>query len=284
MELALRFILGLVFGSFLNVLIFRYNPAKFIFSGKIIGGRSRCPSCGRTLKWYELIPLISFIFLRARCRTCRARISWQYPLIELLTGMIFILPVATPIDLFFTPDGAYLWSVLWILGLMALLTMAVIDIRERIIPDEFHVWFILLGLLRILLMADAFRDGEDSFLGGYASLFGLQQNIWLNHLAAALIGGLFFLMLIIATRGRGMGVGDAKLGVSLGFLFGWPDIMLAIMLAFIFGAVYGLGLILFGRGRLKSTVPFGPFFALGAGAAILWGNAILAGYFRLFGW
>lgn len=280
--LLLRFLLGLAFGSFLNVVAFRYNPKKFAFSSKVIGGRSRCPNCRRDLTWYEIVPLISYIFLKARCRTCKARISCQYPLVEIISGILFVLPVMTPINIG-ASSSAWGWASIWIAFFWLLLLMSVIDIRQRIIPDEIHLGLLILGLLRISISRLDFLMGGDSFIGGYVYLFGLRDNIWLNHIAAALAAGLFFMALIIATRGKGMGAGDAKLAVALGFVLGWPDIIFAVLFAFIFGAIYGLAAILTGRGKLKSTVPFGPFLALGSVVTILWGGSIIAAYFSLFG-
>ncbi len=282
MVLAIRFILGLVFGSFLNVIALRYDPDRFIFAPGL-RGRSHCPHCQRTLRWFELVPVLSFIFLRARCRTCRGKISWQYPAVEILSGLIFILPVFRPVGIAANPVLSILWAAVWIAVFWFLLLMAAIDIRLRIIPDEIHIVLAALGVLRIFAAAPDFAAGGDSFLGGYALLFGLRQNIWLNHLAAALFAGLFLLLLVLITRGRGMGGGDVKLAAALGFLFGWPDAALVIVLAFVSGAIYGILLILFGRKRFKSAVPFGPFLALGALVLILFGNVILSWYFGLFG-
>lgn len=280
--LLIRFLLGLAFGSFLNVVAFRYNPRNFIFSSKVVGGRSRCPNCRRNLTWYEILPLISYAFLKARCRTCKTRISFQYPLVEIISGILFVLPVMTPINIG-ASASVWSWEAIWAAFFWILLLMSVIDIRQRIIPDEINLGLIILALLRISVSRLDFLMSGDSFTGGYAYLFGLRDNIWINHTVAALVAGLFFMALIIATRGKGMGAGDAKLAVVLGFVLGWPDIIFAVLFAFIFGAIYGLVAISMGQSKLKSTVPFGPFLALGSAVTILCGSSIIAFYFSLFG-
>jgi leader peptidase (prepilin peptidase)/N-methyltransferase len=282
--LVIRFILGLAVGSFLNVVSMRYDPDRSLFDRRVIGGRSHCPHCGRTLRWFELVPVVAYFALNGRCRTCRKKISFQYPLVELLTACIFafLAPLlrASGNPLFvshFAPLAA-----IWTAVLVLLLLMALIDKRLQIIPDEINVLLILLGAARIVLEQPGLWAG-DAFTSRFALLFGFTGNIWLNHAAAALFGGLFFGLLVWATRGRGMGLGDVKLALALGFLYGWPDILFITVFAFVSGAVFGLWKISLGKGRLKSAVPFGPFLALGCLIVMLWGNDILSWYFGLFG-
>jgi prepilin signal peptidase PulO-like enzyme (type II secretory pathway) len=288
MILFLRFVLGLAIGSFVNVVALRYDPDRFLFANGTIGGRSHCPHCKRTLRWFELVPLLSFLVLRGHCRTCRARLSPRYFLVELGMGLLFIAPIPVPVELLFYPAAAIAVQAIWIAVLATLFLMALIDLRFKIIPDEIHVILLVLGAALILLIRPAFADGHGSFVSGYALLFGLQTNIWINHLAAALIGAGFFALLIFVTPfifgQAGMGVGDAKLALALGFLFGWPDIALIVMLAFVIGAVFGAFILAGKSGSLKYAVPFGPFLALAALIVMLFGNQLLGGYFGLFGW
>jgi len=274
MDAAFRFLLGLSVGSFLNVVSLRYKPDKFLLSWNILGGRSRCPHCRNELTWRELVPLLSFILQAGRCRNCKQRISLQYPLVELASGMIFLLvPTLLP--------SIYLLQAAWIFVFLILLLASLIDIRLRIIPDEAQIFIALVGFFIVLLSEPRFSLSEGSFLGGYAMIFGLRGNIWLNHIAGALFGGLLFLVLFLITRGRGMGMGDVKLAAALGFAFGWPDIVLISALSFIIGSVFGLAGIILGKQRMKSMVPFGPFFAAACVIVFFFGFQIADFYFGL---
>lgn len=276
------FILGLAIGSFLNVIATRYDPDRFILGKPVIGGRSYCPGCGKILRWYELLPLISFIVQRRRCRTCAALLSWQYPLSELMSGLIFVLvPLLLP-PAPWNPGAGIAIAALWIAVFELLLLMSLIDIRLQIIPDEIILALLAIGVALIILSAPAFGLASGTFLRDFALIFGLRQNIWLNHLAGAFFGGLFFGAIIAVTRGKGMGMGDLKLAAVLGFVFGWPDILFLAIFAFLIGSVYGGVQLWRGREKMKSALPFGPFLALGAATLIFFGNAILRSYFALF--
>ena len=282
--LGVRFVLGLAVGSFMNVVSMRYDPDRPLWSGHILGGRSYCPHCKRTLRWFELVPLFSYAFLGGRCRTCRKGLSLQYPLVELATGLLFAcMPfVIKASGQVFAPQYSGWISAVWTAAAVLLLLMSLIDRRTQIIPDEINVLLIALGAVRIFLESSAGAPNS-AFLSRFALLFSFTGNPWVNHLAAALGAGLFFGLLVLATRGKGMGLGDVKLAFALGFLFGAPDTIFLIMFGFIIGALYGVWKIVWGRGRLKTAVPFGPFLALGALAVMLWGNGILSWYFGLFG-
>lgn len=291
--LLVLFLLGLAVGSFLNVIAFRYDPDRFLFSADVIGApggkatRSHCLRCGKTLRWHELLPLISFIAQGGRCRGCRARLSWQYPVVELASGLLFVLAAsAVPFELWMTRGFGGLTAsyALFVVVFALLLLMSAIDARLRIIPDEINILIALAGLGRIMLETSFFGIGNGTFLPSYALLFGLRETIWLNHAAAAGFGLAFFALLVILTRGRGMGIGDVKLALALGFFFGWPDILFITVFSFIIGSIYGISAILLRKEGMKSAVPFGPFLALGALVVVLWGNAILRWYFSLFGW
>ncbi len=287
------FLFGLAVGSFLNVLSIRYQADQRIFDLKTIGGRSRCPHCGKDLVWYELVPLLSFFIQRGCCRSCGERISWQYPIVELATGLIFAL---IPFSVFQTFQVAFhridgslpLWyfflSGIFLLAGAALILISAIDFRLKIIPDQSNLLIAVLGLLAIVVKNyyGLFGEQNGSFLGFYAALFGLRENIWLNHLAGAAFGLVFFGLIVFLSRGRGMGMGDVKLAGALGLLLGWPDVVLTLMLAFIVGAVCSIILMLAGKKGMKSMLPFGPFIAIGAFLVIFWGKAIMSGYFSLF--
>ncbi|MBM3256978.1 MAG: hypothetical protein FJY98_01460 [Candidatus Liptonbacteria bacterium] len=288
------FVAGAAFGSFLNVLVFRYDPEKFLFSKKAVGfrpsgsidpegGRSRCLHCSHRLRWFELIPLVSFFIQRGRCRRCHARVSFQYPLVEILSGLIFVAVPWRIASLFplLTPFHFLLFSVIWIVTLWVLLLMAVIDFRTTIIPDEIH--FLLLGAaLCLALIPFTFGVTGGSVLGAYSLLFGVSSLAWVNKLIGILIGGLGMAFILVVTRGKGIGMGDVKLSAALGALFGWPDILVLLGGAFVFGAVAGLLSMAFGGKTLKSALAFGPFIALSAVLLFFGGFEFVGWYLRVF--
>ncbi len=278
------FLFGAAFGSFLNVVSLRYDPDKFLFARRVIGGRSHCPHCGAVLRWFELLPILSFVVQRGRCRRCKGRLRLQYPVVEFVSGAIWaaVPLVLAPKVLWLglMPSEMYLASALWIAVFEILLLAALVDLRLRIIPDELNVLLLALGAAYAWLLSGG--SGNGSFLQGYAVLLGGNWGVWLNHLAAAAAAAIFMGVLIALTRGRGMGLGDLKLSLVLGFVFGWPDIALLLFLAFVLGSVWGLGLILLGRRGLRSAVSFGPFLSSAALLVFLWGYEITRWYFSLF--
>lgn len=289
----LLFIFGLGIGSFLNVVLFRYAPEKNVF-GSQLGGRSSCLSCSRELRWYELIPVLSFIFQKGRCSTCAYPLSWQYPLVELFSGVFFVLIPYTVSSLygwrtFFLgglPWWAYGVALLWVLVFLLLLLITVIDFRYMIIPNELNV---LLGILGagVVLFLELYQTSlslfYDSFLRHYALLFSFTESIVLNHVAGAFLGGGLFVLLFYLTRGRAMGFGDVKLAFSAGLLFGFPDIIFASLLGFLLGGAWGLLLISLGRKHMKDKVPFAPFFVAGMALTVFFGYDIIHWYFSAFG-
>lgn len=236
------FIFGTIVGSFLNVVALRWG------TGETLEGRSNCVSCHKKLSWYELVPVLSFIFLRGKCRGCGARISWQYILIELWTGLVFVsvFSVIKPLDLLTT-----LYYLLFITIFCIYIVIFIYDWYHKIIPDELVFSSIFLGLLIPLFFID--YSLLDWFAGPILfSLFGL---IWL------------------LSKGRAMGFGDAKLGLSVGLLLGAVQGFSAIVLSFWIGALGALifislnkfGFIKDAKGlTMKSEVPFAPAIIMGA--------------------
>jgi prepilin signal peptidase PulO-like enzyme (type II secretory pathway) len=270
------FLFGLAVGSFFNVVALRYDGTRFLFDPRQIGGRSHCPHCKRTLRWFELLPVVSFIIQSGRCRRCGVAIGWQYPIVELLSGFIFLL-VAMHFSFILEP------SVLWIIVFEIFLLIAYIDILLGIIPDELNIALILLGLFEIFFFPGGAGAPNLSFFGPYASIFGFQGNILVNHLLAAIVGAAFFGSLVAITRGKGMGMGDVKLAFPLGLLFGWPDIVVISLMAFVIGGIFGVGLILSGEKTMKSAVPFGPFLVVACVVAFFFGSALFGWYFHMIG-
>lgn len=278
------FVLGLAIGSFLNVVAFRYDGGETarLFSPRAIGGRSQCPHCHTTLRWFELIPLASWILQGGRCRTCGARIGLRYPLAELISGFIFILVPLRILALTGVGGPLLVWlSLFWIVAFEALFLMSLIDIRLGIIPDGLNLSLFVIALFYAIYLGGALGPANHSLFGSYAAVLGLQGDLWANRIAAALGGGAFFGLLIAGTKGKGMGMGDLKLVVPLGFMLGWPDVMFAVAAAFVIGAAVGIGTIIAGRRTMKGSLPFGPFLALGAAAIFFFGFQFLQWYLRV---
>ncbi|MEK7212048.1 MAG: prepilin peptidase [Patescibacteria group bacterium] len=288
MPSVLLFILGLALGSFLNVLSLRYDPDSPVINRGVIFTRSHCPHCGKKLRWFELIPVLSFVVQNGRCRSCRARLSLQYPVVEIVSGLILVaVPYylqANRLWIFSSAPASVIntLAVLWVAAFLILLLISLIDFRLKLIPDELNIALGVLGLAAVWIAAPQFGQSTGSFLRGYGMLFGLKSGIWLNHIAAALIGALFLIFLILITRGRGMGLGDVKLTLALGLLFGWPDIVLLLALSFVLGSVAGLFEMYKRRKTLKSALPFGPFLTLAATLVFFAGYDIVRLYFQLF--
>ncbi len=230
------FLFGLCVGSFLNVVVYRLNHNLSPFQG-----RSFCPQCKKKILWQDNIPLLSFILLRGRCRSCHSPISWQYPLVELAAGLTTIF------TLFFL--SSYLLSFYYLLITYALIALFVSDFRYQTLPDEIVFPTILISLI-------------------YAFLY-MPQAIFV-----ALGASLFFLVLHLVTRGRGMGMGDVKLAGLMGLVLGFPGIVVALMLAFLTGALVGVILILIGKKRFGEHIPFGPFLTSATWISLFWGQKI----------
>lgn len=278
------FVFGLAIGSFLNVLALRYDGEHFVLDPKVVGGRSHCPHCGKQLRWFELVPLASFAAQRGRCRNCRARLSIQYPFVELLSGAVFAgVPYELASYQWLAPAGWMILSAFWIAAFEALLLIAIIDLRLSIIPDELTVFLGILAIFETVFAAAYLIPSEQSFLGIYAQYFGWYGNVWATHLIGAAIGTGFFAVLVAVTRGRGMGMGDVKLGAPLGFLFGWPDIAFLYGFAFIAGAIVGVLLILRKMKTMRQAVPFGPFLVAASAFVFFFGAPSSAWYFRIIG-
>ncbi|MFA7682318.1 MAG: prepilin peptidase [Candidatus Peribacteraceae bacterium] len=241
--LTLLFVItGVVWGSFASVLITR-SPKK-----KSIRGRSHCPSCGVVIEPRDLIPLLSFLALRGRCRSCDAKIGWFYPFLELMSGVLFVC--ALSLESHHALLALFLGIILWLL-----FVIAVIDARTERIPDMFNIPFVILA-------------------GVYAYLTGGLD------IAGPLVAVGFFAAQWLVSRGKWVGSGDIILALGIGLLVGdWPRVLLVLALAYIIGATVGVGLILTGYKKRTDHLPFAPFLALGTIIVLLWGDEIL---FRLF--
>jgi leader peptidase (prepilin peptidase)/N-methyltransferase len=244
-------LLGLAFGSFLNVVIWRV-PRK----ESVVRPPSHCPSCDTPIHPRDNIPVVSWLLLRGRCRTCNAPISVRYPLVELATASLFVA-------------AAVHFRLNWVLPayllfFAALLAISVVDLDLFIVPNRI-VW--PAGLVSIPLLILAAGLGHQ----------------W-HELRNALIGGAaawLFLFIVHVINPRGMGFGDVRLAALIGLYLGWPGlgyVALGLFLAFLSGSIVGIGLIALRRKGMKSALPFGPFLALGATIAVFAGHPILQGY------
>lgn len=251
--LVISFIFGLAIGSFLNCLIYR------LYHKKSLWGRSFCPQCGHRISWYDNIPLISFIVLRARCRHCRQKISWQYPLIELATGFFFIAGFLNTLNQFTIYNLQFIIFLIrnW-LAIATFIFIFVYDLKYLIIEDV-----IILPVAAIIFILNI-------ILG--------QPILWLL-LAITLAAG-FFLGQYLLTRGKAIGLGDFRIGILMGALLGWPQILCAIFLAYIIGAPVCLLLLSFRLKKMSSLVPLGPFLSIGTLITLFFGQQILDWYLR----
>lgn len=287
------FFLGAALGSFLNnVFVVRYDPARPLFFTSHFTGRSRCMKCGKTISSSSLIPIFSFLFLRGKCAVCKEKISFQYPLVEIISGFIVAgVPIFLARFYGISIESLFSFSALWwqyaLLGLwtavfLAWLVMLLIDIKHYIIPDEFHIFFALSGAAIAALLVfygDALIPFRESFVKNYTLIFSPFAGIVGGRIAGSLIAGMFFAALFAASKGRGMGMGDVKLAFSSGILLGWPDVGVAIFFSFLFGGIWAATAFFLKIKKMKDRVPFAPFLVLGFVAAVFFGHAIIEWYF-----
>jgi len=248
MSLALTivfFFLGLIIGSFLNVIIFRFN------TDRNLGGRSGCLSCRRVLAWYELIPVLSYFFLWGRCRGCKSFISMQYPIVEVISGLVFALIFLKFQDVFYLSTLSFSASYAYYTTMFSLLlVIAVYDLRHKIIPDVLSFVFGALAFVGLF------------FFSGYSFFPHIPV---LSEFASGALLALPFALLWLISRGSWMGLGDAKLALGLGWLLGFANIITSVAVAFWFGAIVGVILFLFSKKyKMKSEIPFAPFLVVGA--------------------
>jgi leader peptidase (prepilin peptidase)/N-methyltransferase len=258
-------LLGLAVGSFLNVVVYRV-----LHGGSPFQGRSRCPKCKHKIAWYDNIPLLSFLLLRGRCRWCKKRISLQYPVLEGLVAALFVWWYVMGRFFFRLTKEPYqtLQPLFWLMVGLFLLLLVVADLFYGLWPDIFVVLLLGLTLVYRLLLA----------------LAGVMQ--WADfgiYCFSGVAAGVAFLLLVLGTRGKGMGWGDVKLVSVMGLILGWPKILVAVMVAFLTGAVAGLILVVTGKKNLKQTIPFGPFLIGGTVVALIWGQQVWSGYVNLLG-
>lgn len=256
------FIFGLIIGSFLNVVIIRLNTERSF------GGRSACMTCQSQLRWYELIPVFSFLGLLGRCRTCKTKISIQYPLVELATGIIFSTLFFKFQDIFFLNTLSFsLTYAYYVATFSLLLVIAVYDLRHKIIPDALSLIFGILAFIGLFFFSNS--GVANNSLG--FSVFSLHLPLIWDFLSGILIALPFYLFWLVS-KGTWMGLGDAKLSIGLGWLLGISQALSGVVIAFWVGAIVGITLVIFSKKYgMKSEIPFAPYLVLGAFLAFIFG-------------
>lgn len=259
------FAVGAMVGSFMNVVI-----SRTVLGEDWVRGRSRCDHCRKQIAWYDNIPLLSYLLLGRRCRYCKKRISVQHPVVEFLTGSLFMWWYLAGFMFFQLSQRPlqFVQPLFWLVVGILLVVILVSDWLYMIIPD-----FAVAGLG---LLALSYRI--------YLTQAGVMQprDLWLA-LVAGFGAALFFAALWAGTKGRGMGFGDVKYALVMGWLLGWPRTLIAVFLAFVIGGVVGATLLLTHRAHGKQAIPFGPFLILGTVLGLLWGNQVWGWYSSLLG-
>jgi len=244
-------LLGLVIGSFLNVVIGRLRSGETGWRS-----RSRCPECHAVLRPSELVPLFSFLALRGRCRSCSKPISWQYPMVEFSTALLFLTAFwLRGGDAGVLGGGLLLMARDWIF-IAALTTIFVIDLRDMVVFDSVTLPMIVIAFLFNL------AAGADP----------------LNLFLASLAGAGFFLFQYVISRGRWIGGGDIRIGGMMGMMLGFPGVVLALFAAYITGALAALGLLAAGKARWSGQMAFGTFLSVGTLLALFFGQRIMVWY------
>lgn len=238
------FIFGLCIGSFLNVVIDRLPQGK-----SIIAGRSFCDHCKHVLGWGDLIPVVSFLFLRDKCRWCGRKISWQYPIVELITGLLFLLTYNSMIRII-EPFKFWLTFVYYIAIVSGLIVIFFTDLKYHIIPDQILIFLTVVTIFFLIFW---------------------ENSSFPDHLLAALGLSSFFLFLVLVTKGKGMGLGDVKYAFVMGFILGIYASIISFYLSFLTGAAVSLILVIVGKKTLKSAIPFGPFLVGGTLISVFYG-------------
>lgn len=236
---------GIIIGSFVNVLILRV-PIK----ESVTLTRSHCMNCGHVLSWHELIPLFSYVFLGGKCRHCKTRISIQYPIVEALNGILYVIV--------YLACGINIEAVLYCLCASALLALSVIDWRTREIPVGFNIFIFILGLIRL------FTDLSN----------------WHQYVIGLFAVSGFLFLLMIFTKGKAMGGGDIKLMAATGLLLGWQLIIVAFLVGCIVGSV--IHLTLMAIKKVGRELAFGPYLSAGVFLAMIWGEQLVSWYLSMW--
>lgn len=244
-------LIGLCIGSFLNVVIYRLPLGQ-----SLVSPGSRCPKCGYHLRWFDNVPVLSWVLLGGRCRQCRTAISIQYPIVEVVTGLLFLLVA------WLTPAGPLLASRLILVAI--LVALFGIDLEHQILPNSITLPGIVVGLMFSAIAPPGWQNALLGALLGAGVLYGI---------AAAYFA---------VRREEGLGMGDVKMLAMIGAFLGWKAVLVTLVLSSFSGAAIGMALIAAQRGGMKLALPFGTFLAVGALAAMLAGDPLIAWYAGFF--
>lgn len=282
------FIVGTFLGSFLKVVADRTSTGRKFFKG-----RSKCEDCDEELKPKDLIPVFSFLKTKGKCAYCNAKLPVLYPISEVLTGLT-LAGAAYYINVFNVPNP-FIWVIFAYFVVMAGIYIVILfaDIKYQIIPNKVVIPGIIFVLL--IMVISLVYTGYSSYQQLVADEFGrylLEVGYWhsqmllllkrLGYTVLSSIGlGLFFWLLIVVTKGKGMGGGDVKLAVLIGLFNGFPINIVAIVLAFVIGAIYSGIMMIFGKKGMKDAIPFGPFLILGSVLAFIFGQQLFSWYISL---
>lgn len=258
------FLFGLIIGSFLNCLVWRIHKKESAW------GRSYCPRCKSLIAWFDNVPVLSFLFLRGKCRKCKKAISWQYPIVELVTGGLFVAAflvnqesgIMNQADLFtLIPNSLFLIQLVFDWFIISVLIMVFIfDLRWYIIPDIVTLPAIVIAL-------------------AYQLIFNIQ--IWQNIAISGIIGLGFFLVQFLISRGKWIGGGDLRLGLLMGIVLLWPKIFAAIVVSYLLGSFVGIYLLATRKKGFGSKLPLGTFLVPGTLLIMFFGDEIVEWYVSL---
>jgi len=258
------FVFGAAIGSFLNVVIDRLSNEESVM------GRSHCDHCKHKLGVGDLFPILSFFLLGGKCRYCKKKLSWYYPLVEFITGSMFVLIwVYLPVSLLGEglrklPTTILLIKFIYLGILSALIVIFFADLKYRVIPDQVQIFLFAASLFLL-------------------PLYGTLQKVFIERVIAALLVMVPIYFLYWVTKGRGMGFGDVKLAFTIGFMFGIKAGLLVLYFAFITGAIIGLILMFIQKKGLKSKIAFGPFLVIGMLVMLFWRDEIFEFIKRIYG-
>jgi len=259
----LFFALGLAVGSFLNVVAYRT-----VHGGSVFLGSSVCPRCKHKLTPLDLIPIVSFLLLAGKCRYCGKKISLQYPLVEVTTGILFVFTFLYWLNTAYSIQHTLfvLTSLIYLLFVVSvLIVLFVTDILDGVLPNS----VVLPAIAFVLILKSIFLVNGDITLSSL-----------IIDVAAAIVVASAFFTIVYFSNEKAMGGGDVKLAFLVSLVVGWPATILALFVSFLTGAFVAVMLILLGKKRFGQTVPFGPFLVIGAFLALFWGREIIEIYLR----
>lgn len=285
----LLFIAGTFFGSFLNLV-----SDRLIHGDKLVFSRSKCDFCKKTLSARNLVPIISFIFQGGKCSFCRKRLSFYYPFSEVLTGLFFVFAGYLSNFLEISSSFNFLIFLYYAILFCFFVVMFLTDLKFCLIPDSIVIPAIIFVFISNIIVRayDLFSLHQSLSMDEFGTYL-IRAGYWNNQLLysakdlgyivfSSLLISLFFLFLVWITKGKGMGLGDVKLGFLIGLVNGFPLNIVAIFLGFIIGAIYSLVLMALGRKSIKDTVAFGPFLVIASLITLAYGSNLLNWYISLF--